>query len=239
VVRLLAVPYPNQRGLWTNVRSPLEWDVFAVNTYLTVSSIFFLVGLIPDIAAQRDRTKNPLIKTVLHLASFGWAAPTTSGSTTTAPTCSSPHGDAAGVLGAQRRVVGLRDGAAARLALDPVRALLRGRRDLLGVALVINLLIVIRKAYKLEHIVTLEHMEKLAKLVLMTSCMVGYSYLTEFFMAWYGINKYERDVFVFRATGHYWWAFWIMFSCNVVFRCCCGPRRSGGTWSRCSSCASS
>jgi molybdopterin-containing oxidoreductase family membrane subunit len=76
---------------------------------------------------------------------------------------------------------------------------------------------VIRKAYKLEHIVTLDHMEKLAKLVLMTSTMVGYSYLTEFFMAWYGTNKYERDLFWFRATGHYWWAFWIMFSCNVIF----------------------
>jgi molybdopterin-containing oxidoreductase family membrane subunit len=86
-----------------------------------------------------------------------------------------------------------------------------------GVAMVINLLIPIRKIFKLEHIVTLDHMEKLAKLVLLTSCMVGYSYLTEFFMAWYGPNKAERDVFWFRATGHYWWAFWTMFSCNVIF----------------------
>ena len=60
-------------------------------------------------------------------------------------------------------------------------------------------------------------MEKLAKLVLLTSTMVGYSYLTEFFMAWYGPSKFERDLFWCRATGHYWWAFWIMFICNVIF----------------------
>src|ERR1051325_9461949 len=66
-------------------------------------------------------------------------------------------------------------------------------------------------------VVKLEHMEKLSKLVLMTSTMVAYSYLTEFFIAWYGPSKAERDLFWFRATGDYWWAFWIMFSCNTIF----------------------
>src|SRR5215510_9232774 len=79
-----------------------------------------------------------------------------------------------------------------------------------GVAMVINLLIPIRTFLKLEHVVTLDHMEKLAKLVLLTSCMVGYSYLTEFFIAWFGPNHFERDLFWWRATGHFWWAFWIM-----------------------------
>ncbi len=210
-------PYPNQRGLWTNPRSPLEWDVFAVNTYLTVSSIFFLVGLIPDIAAQRDRTKNPILKTVLHLASFGW----------TGANYQWKHYYGAYLFFAAMATP-LVFSVHSVVSWDFAMALNPGWHSTLfapyfvagaifsGVALVINLLIVIRKAYKLEHIVTLEHMEKLAKLVLMTSCMVGYSYLTEFFMAWYGPNKYERDVFWFRATGDYWWAFWIMFTCNVV-----------------------
>ena len=65
-------PYPNQRQLWPNFRSPLEWDVFAVSTYLTVSSIFFLVGIIPDAAAMRDRVKNPFMKLVQTIFSFGW-----------------------------------------------------------------------------------------------------------------------------------------------------------------------
>jgi molybdopterin-containing oxidoreductase family membrane subunit len=60
-------------------------------------------------------------------------------------------------------------------------------------------------------------MEKLSKLVILTSCMVGYSYLTEFFMAWYGPSKLERDLFWYRFFGHYWWAAWIMFTCNVIF----------------------
>src|SRR5262245_53225936 len=65
-------PYPNQRQLWPNFRSPLEWDVFAVTTYLTVSSIFFIVGIIPDAAAARDRAKNPFMRLLLTIASFGW-----------------------------------------------------------------------------------------------------------------------------------------------------------------------
>ena len=82
--------------------------------------------------------------------------------------------------------------------------------------LVINLLIIIRKGYRLEHIVTTDHIEKLAKLVLLTSTIVGYSYLCEFFFAWFGPNKYERDLFWWRFTGHFWWASWIMFTCNVI-----------------------
>jgi molybdopterin-containing oxidoreductase family membrane subunit len=81
---------------------------------------------------------------------------------------------------------------------------------------VINLLIPIRKAFKLEHIVTTDHIEKLSKLVLVTSTIVTYSYLVEFFCAWYSPNKIERDMFWWRATGHFAWAFWIMFTCNSI-----------------------
>ncbi len=211
-------PYPTQRGIWTNVRSPLEWDVFAVNTYLTISTIFFLVGLIPDIAAQRDRAKNPLIKTVLHVMSFGWSG----------ANYQWKHYYGAYLFFAAMATP-LVFSVHSVVSWDFAMAQLPGWHSTLfapyfvagaifsGVALVINLLIVIRKAYKLEHIVTLDHMEKLSKLVLLTSTMVGYSYLTEFFMAWYGPNKFDRDLFWWRAVGHFWWCFWIMFSCNVVF----------------------
>ena len=46
--------------------------------------------------------------------------------------------------------------------------------------------------------------------------MVGLAYTTEFFMAWYSQNPYELFTFVNRAFGPYWWAYWIMFSCNVI-----------------------
>ena len=213
------VAYPNQRNLWPNFRSPLEWDVFAVTTYLTISSVFFLVGLIPDCAAARDRAKHPLLKLLYQLLSFGWIGHrTTTGSTTTAPTSSSPPWRRRWCSRCTAWCRGT-----SRWRSNP------GWHSTLfapyfvagaifsGVALVINLLIPIRKTFKLEHIVTLDHMEKLSKLVLLTSCMVGYSYLTEFFMAWYGPNKLERDLFWYRLFGHYWWAVWIMFTCNVIF----------------------
>jgi molybdopterin-containing oxidoreductase family membrane subunit len=211
-------PYPNQRGIWTNVRSPLEWDVFAVNTYLTISSIFFLVGLIPDVAAVRDRAKHPLMKFIYTLMSFGWSG----------ANYQWKHFYGAYLFFAALATP-LVFSVHSVVSWDFAMAQVPGWHSTLfapyfvagaifsGVAMVINLLIPIRSAFKLQHIVTIDHMEKLAKLVLLTSTMVGYSYLTEFFMAWFGPNKAEADLFWFRATGHYWWAFWTMFSCNVVF----------------------
>jgi Ni/Fe-hydrogenase subunit HybB-like protein len=210
-------PYPNQRGLWTNFRSPLEWDVFAVNTYLTVSTIFFLVGLIPDAAAARDRARHPLLRLVYSVFAFGW----------TGSNHQWKH-----YYGAYLYFAAL----ATPLVLsvhsvvswDFAMAQTPGWHSTLfapyfvagaifsGVAMVINLLIPIRRIYKLEHIVTTDHIEKLSKLVLLTSTIVGYSYLTEIFFAWYGPSKHERDLFLFRMFGHYWWAFWIMFTCNVI-----------------------
>jgi molybdopterin-containing oxidoreductase family membrane subunit len=192
--------------------------VFAVNTYLTVSSIFFLVGLIPDVAAVRDRAKHPLMKFIYTLLSFGWSG----------ANYQWKHFYGAYLFFAALATP-LVFSVHSVVSWDFAMAQVPGWHSTLfapyfvagaifsGVAMVINLLIPIRKAFKLEHIVTLDHMEKLAKLVLLTSTMVGYSYLTEFFMAWFGPNKLEGDLFWFRATGHYWWAFWIMFSCNVIF----------------------
>jgi molybdopterin-containing oxidoreductase family membrane subunit len=210
-------PYPNQRGLWPNFRSPLAWDVFAVTTYLTVSSIFFLVGLIPDCAAARDRAKHPVMKLILTIFSFGWQGTNTNWkhfygaylyfAAMATPLVFSVHSVVSWDFAMSQNPGWHSTLFAPYFVAGAIFS---------GVALVINLLIIIRKGFKLEHIVTLDHMEKLAKLVLLTSTMVGYSYLTEFFMAWYGPNKYERDIFWWRATGHFWWAFWIMFTCNVI-----------------------
>lgn len=211
-------PYPNQRQIWTNIRSPLEWDVFAVNTYLTISTIFFLVGLIPDVAAARDRAKHPVMRLIYTIMSFGW----------TGANYQWKHYYGAYLFFAALATP-LVFSVHSVVSWDFAMAQVPGWHSSLfapyfvagaifsGVAMVIFLLIIIRKSFNMQHLVTIDHMEKLAKLVLLTSTMVGYSYLTEFFMAWIGPSKVERDVFWFRATGHYWWAFWIMFSCNVVF----------------------
>jgi len=209
-------PYPNQRQIWPNFRSPLEWDVFAVSTYLTVSSIFFLVGIIPDAAAARDRTKNPFLKLVFTIFSFGWTGSNTQwkhfyGAYLFFAALATPL-----VLSVHSVV-----------SWDFAMAQIPGWHSTIfapyfvagaifsGVAMVINLIIPIRSAFKLHHIVTMDHLEKLAKLVLLTGTIVTYSYLVEFFIAWYGPSGFERDMFWWRATGHYAWAFWIMFGCNA------------------------
>jgi molybdopterin-containing oxidoreductase family membrane subunit len=211
------IPYPNQRGLWPNFRSPLEWDVFAVTTYLTISSVFFLVGLIPDAAAARDRAKHPAMKLLYQAVSFGWIGTNNNWK----------HYYGAYIFFAAMATP-LVFSVHSVVSWDFAMAQVPGWHSTLfapyfvagaifsGVAMVINLIIPIRKTFKLEHVVTLDHMEKLSKLVLLTSTMVAYSYLTEFFMAWYGPNKFEKDIFWYRATGHYWWAFWIMFTCNCI-----------------------
>jgi molybdopterin-containing oxidoreductase family membrane subunit len=211
------VPYPNQRQLWPNFRSPLEWDVFAVTTYMTISAVFFLVGLIPDCAAARDRAKHPLMKLIYQVFSFGW----------TGSNNQWKHFYGAYIFFAAMATP-LVFSVHSVVSWDFAMSQIPGWHSTLfapyfvagaifsGVALVCNLLIGIRKICRLQHIVTLDHMEKLAKLLILTSCMVGYSYLTEFFIAWFGPNKPERDLFWWRATGHFAWAFWIMFSCNVL-----------------------
>ncbi len=211
------VPYPNQRGLWPNFRSPLEWDVFAVTTYLTVSSIFFIVGIIPDAAAQRDRAKDRLHRLLGFLFSFGWRGANYQWkhyygaylyfAAFATPLVLSVHSVVSWDFAMSQNPGWHSTIFAPYFVAGAIFS---------GVALVINLLIGIRKAYHLKHIVTIDHIEKLSKLVLLTSTIVGYSYLCEFFCAWYGPSKFERDLFWWRFFGHYWWAGWIMFTCNVI-----------------------
>ncbi len=211
------VPYPNQRQLWPNFRSPLEWDVFAVTTYMTCSTIFFLVGIIPDAAAARDRATNRWSKLLYTVFSAGWTGGNNQWkhfygaylyfAALCTPLVLSVHSVVSWDF-AMAQTAGWHSTIFAPYFVAGA--------IFSGVALVINLLVVIRRVWKLEHIVTLDHLEKLSKLVLLTSTIVGYSYLTEFFCAWYGPSNAERDVFLFRFFGHFWWASWTMFTCNVL-----------------------
>ena len=84
-----------------------------------------------------------------------------------------------------------------------------------GCAMVITILVPLRKAYHLERYVQIRHFESLAKVILLTGMIVAYAYVVEFFMAWYSGNPFERASFYNRAFGQYWWATWIMLTCNV------------------------
>ncbi len=211
-------PYPNQHGLWVNFNSPLLWDVFAVSTYFTVSFIFWYVGLIPDFAILRDRTKNKLKKTIYSITSLGWRG-------------SNRHWQH------YEMVYLVLAGFATPLVLsvhtivsfDFAVSILPGWHTTIfppyfvagavfsGFAMVQNVLIFIRKIFNYEHIITMDTLEKMNKVILFTSMLVGYAYGMEFFIAWYSGVQVEQFTFVNRAFGPYAWAYWIMVSCNVIF----------------------
>ncbi len=211
------MPYPNQHGLWVNFTSPLVWDVFAVSTYFTVSLVFWYVGLIPDFGILRDRTASKLKKSVYSIFSLGWRNSHRNWQ----------HYEKAYMLLA---------GFATPLVLsvhtivsfDFAVSILPGWHSTIfppyfvagaifsGFAMVVTLLIFVRKVFDLQHIITLNHLDKMNKIILVTGSMVGYAYGMEFFIAWYSGNPFEQFVFINRAFGPYAWAYWIMVSCNVI-----------------------
>jgi len=210
-------PYPNQRELWVNFKSPLVWDVFAVGTYATVSTVFFMVGMIPDIAAARDKVKTGLRKVIYTLLSFGWK-----GSTWEWMHFSRAYFYFAAF--ATPLVISVHS----VVSWDFAMANTPGWHSTIfppyfvagaifsGLGMVITLTVPLRKIFKLEDLITVDNYEGMAKLIILTSSIVTYAYLTEFFMAWYGGNPFEYDQFIYRATGDYALFYWIMIVCNSV-----------------------
>ena len=215
---LYLTPYPNQHGLWINFTSPLVWDVFAVSTYFTVSLVFWYLGLIPDLATLRDRTTSKVKKTLYAAFSLGWRH-------------SHRHWHH------YERAYLILAGFATPLVLsvhtivsfDFAVSVIPGWHTTIfppyfvagavfsGFAMVQNVLVVVRRIFNLTHIITLDHLEKMNKVMILTGSMVGYAYGMEFFMAWYSGNQFEQFVFLNRALGPYAWAYWTMVSCNVIF----------------------
>lgn len=211
------LPYPNQHGLWINFISPLVWDVFAVSTYFTVSFIFWYLGLIPDFATLRDRATNKYKKIAYSVLSLGWRF-------------SNRHWTH------YERLYLILAGFATPLVLsvhtivsfDFAVSVLPGWHSTIfppyfvagavfsGFAMVQNVLIIVRKMFKLDHIITTKHLENMNKIILLTGCMVAYAYVMELFIGWYSGSQLERFVFINRALGPYALAYWMMVACNVL-----------------------
>lgn len=211
-------PLPNTRGpLWVNFNSPLLWDVFAISTYFSVSLVFWYLGLVPDFASVRDRAKNKIAKLVYGGLSLGW-----NGSAKTWYRFELVSLILAGV--STPLVLSVHT----IVSMDFATSVIPGWHTTIfppyfvagaifsGFGMVQTLLVVTRKVYKLENMITLSHMEAMAKIVILTGSLVGIAYGTEFFIAWYSGNHFESFAFVNRAFGPYWWSYWIMISCNVI-----------------------
>ncbi|MFQ5776754.1 MAG: NrfD/PsrC family molybdoenzyme membrane anchor subunit [Terriglobia bacterium] len=210
------MPYPNQRGLWINFRSPLIWDVFAIGTYFTVSALFLYVGMIPDIAAARDHTRGwrrPLY-TVLSLGWQGthreWLH----------------YGSLYGFLAALATPLVI--SVHSVVSWDFAMSIVPGWHSTIfapyfvagaifsGLAMVLTLVIPLRKFLGLEAYITTRHFDNLGKLIILTSLIVTYSYVAEFFTAWYSGNIFERHAYWYRAFGHYQPLFLLMIFCNSL-----------------------
>ncbi|HIM82603.1 MAG TPA: hydrogenase [Nitrososphaerales archaeon] len=210
-------PVPNQTAMWPNFRSPLIWDFFAVFTYFTVSLLFWYTGLIPDLATLRDRAKTKLRKKIYGFFALGWRGGNRQWQ----------HYELAYLVLA---------GIATPLVLsvhsvvssDFAVSIIPGWHTTIfppyfvagaiysGFGMVMTLVIAARSIYNLKHIFTISHLDKMAQIMLLTGSIIGYSYVMEFFIAWYSGNPYESYAFINRALGPYWWAYWTMISCNVI-----------------------
>jgi len=211
-------PYPSLNlWMWPQFRSPLLWDVFAVGTYASVSLVFWYMGLIPDLATFRDRSKTKMRRMIYGILSLGW-------------TGSSRH------WMRYEKAYTLLAALAAPLVLsvhtvvsfDFAVSQLPGWHTTIfppyfvagaifsGFAMVVTLLVPVRAIFKIEHLITMRHLENMNKIILATGSLVGLAYGTEFFMAWYSQNSYESFTFINRAFGPYWWAYWTMVTCNVI-----------------------
>ena len=210
-------PLPNQMAMWPNFRSPLLWDFFAVSTYGTVSLLFWYTGLVPDLATMRDRSKTALSKALYGFFSLGWRGSNRHWQ----------HYERAYLLLASLSMP-LVLSVHSIVSFDFATSQVPGWHTTIfppyfvagaifsGFGMVLTLLIPCRVIYKLEHIITIRHLENMAKVVLLTGTLVGYAYAMEFFIAWYSGNTYEQFAFINRAFGNYWWAYWTMITCNVI-----------------------
>ncbi len=234
----MLAPIPNANGIWPNFRSPLLWDVFAVSTYGTVSFLFWYMGMIPDFATLRDRAilrlqkqaSGPILLPFLPIRidkirafvygflSLGWRF-------------SSRHWhryEAAYLI-----LAGISTplvlSVHSIVSFDFATSILPGWHTTIfppyfvagaifgGFAMVLFLLIPARELYpNMKDLITLRHLENMARILLATGMMVGFAYSMEFFIAWYGANKFELECFQNRAFGPYAWAYWTMISCNVI-----------------------
>lgn len=210
------VPYPNTMWLWPQFRSPLVWDFFAVTSYLLVSALFWYVGLIPDLAMLRDRARHHLPRVAYGVLALGWRG-------------SARHWHR------YRIAYGLMAGLATALvisvhsivSLDFSVAVVPGWHSTLfppyfvagamfsGFAMVLTLLIPLRRAYGIEGLITPRHLDLLGRMLLAMGLIVAYCYLVEGFMTWYGANPFEWSLLLDRVGGAYAPLFWAVLVCNV------------------------
>ena len=210
------LPYPHQRTLWPNFQSPLVFDVIAISTYLTVSSLFWYTGMLPDLATVRDKATG-LRKKIFTVISLGWTG---------------KHEQwrhySRGYLFFAALATPLVISVHSVVSWDFALGIVPGWHSTIfapyfvagaihsGLAMVLTLMIPLRKIFKFEAFIDMNVLENIAKTIIFTGLIVGYAYMFEYFIAWYSHNVVEQESFAWRALGAYSMEFWIMVICNSI-----------------------
>ena len=211
-------PFPNNMAVWPQPRSPLLWDVFAVSTYLTVSALFWYVGLIPDLAVLRDRAKNAIQRTIYGFMALGWRG-------------SAFHwrryeklylllaGIGTPLVFSVHTIVSF-DFAVSIVPLWHATIFppfFVAGAIFSGFAMVVWLAVPLRKFYGMGDLITDRHLELCGRVMTATGLMVTWGYSLELWMAWYSHSRYEWDTTYQRIwEGPYWWSYWCLLLTNSV-----------------------
>jgi molybdopterin-containing oxidoreductase family membrane subunit len=211
-------PLPNQMAMWPQARSPLWWDVFAVSTYASVSTLFWYVGMIPDLATLRDRAKSKFGQLAYGIASLGWTG-----------SARHWHRYERAYLLLAALATPLVLSVHSVVSFDFATSQLPGWHTTIlppyfvagaifgGFAMVLVLAIPAREFFGMKDIITMRHIDNCARIMLATGMIVSYAYCMELFIAWYSGSHYEQSLFAFRALGGpYAWSFWAMMFCNAM-----------------------
>jgi len=211
------LPYPNIMAVWPQFRSPLMWDVFAVSTYFTVSLVFWFLGLVPDFATLRDKATNKFAKYAYAIPAMGWrgshrhwhryeqAYLILAGLST--PLVLSVH-----TIVSYDFAVSIVPGW--NVTVFPPYFV--AGAVFAGFAMVLLLAIPVRALYGLKDLITMRHIDWMAKIMLTTGLIVFYGYNLEVFYGWFSGEKVETALMQWRFYGPYAWAYWLLIFCNGI-----------------------
>ncbi len=211
------MPYPNTQGLWPQFRSPLVWDLFAILTYATVSLLFWFMGLVPDLATMRDRASNIWVRRFYGALALGWRN-----------SARHWHHYQSVYLLMAALATPLVISVHSIVSVDFAYGNVPGWHSTIfppyfvagavfsGFAMVLSLMIPLRKFYHLEDFITQRHLENMAKVMLTVGLVVAYGYLMENFLGWYSGDVFLRFNTIDRWTGAYAPWYWLLMFCNVL-----------------------
>lgn len=215
------LPYPSQRQIWPNFQSPLVLDMVAIFTYLTVSAIFFFIGMVPDVAAARDHLQHtgehPWQRRLYRALALGWHGESRQW-----------HHQGRAYLFFAALATPLVVSVHSIVSWDFAASILPGWHSTLfapyfvagaihsGLAMVLTLMIPLRRILRFEEIIKPKHFAEVALVMIVTTLIVGYSYAIELFMAWYGGDRFEEQFAWWRLTGPLWWFYPLVIACNVL-----------------------